>query len=185
MGLIRASVVAFNSTMADQWKEYFAADSLDNEVIMTRGYIKKSKGSSNKRGSSEIITNGSAISVNEGQAMLIVDNGEIIDFCAEPGIYTFTKGESSIFAGNFGQGVKGTFETFKKRFTYGGDTGRNTRVYYFNTKALYGQKFGTTEPLTYDDPMYKSISIRFFGQVELKLKDPILFYKNVAGNIEN
>lgn len=186
MGLIKAAAASMNSTLADQWKEYIICDSMSNDVLMQKGFKQSAtKRTSNTKGSEDIISDGSIIAINEGQAMAVIQDGEIIEFSAESGVFKLDmKSEPSIFEGGFGKGLVNTFSTMGKRFQFGGDTGSNVKVYYFNTKELFGQKFGTPQPVLYDDIVYQSISIRFFGQTTLKLNDPITFYKNISGNVE-
>ena len=136
MGLIKAGMGALGGTLADQWKEFFYCDSLDKDVLMVKGQKRTSRRSSNN-GEDNIITNGSGIAVADGQCMLIVEQGRVVEVCAEPGEFTFDAStEPSVFTGNFGDSLADTFQTVAKRFTYGGDTGKDQRVYYINTKEL-------------------------------------------------
>ena len=137
MGLIKAGIGALGGTLADQWKEFFYCDALPNDVLMRKGEKRTSGRSSNTKGNDNIISNGSGIAVADGQCMIIVEQGKIVDICAEPGEYTYDMStEPSIFSGSLGDSVKATFQTIGKRFTYGGDTAKDQRVYYFNTKEL-------------------------------------------------
>ena len=137
MGLIKSLSAATGSTFADQWKEFFYCDSLENDVLMTKGQKRISGRSSNTKGSDNIISNGSGIAVADGQCMIIVEQGKVVEVCAEPGEYTYNSStEPSLFTGKLGEGIKNTFKTIGKRFTYGGDTGKDQRVYYFNTKEI-------------------------------------------------
>jgi len=137
MGLIKAALGAAGGTLADQWKEFFYCDAIDNDVLAVKGQKRTSKRSSNTKGSDNIITTGSGIAVADGQCMMIVEQGKIVDICAEPGEYTYDAStEPSIFSGNLGDAIMNTFHTIGKRFTFGGDTGKDQRVYYFNTKEL-------------------------------------------------
>lgn len=191
MGLIKAAVGAAGGVMADQWKEFFYCDSLASDVLMAKGEKRTSRRSSNKRGEDNIISNGSVISVNDGQCMMIVESGKVVDICAVPGEYVYdTSTEPSIFCGSFGDGVKKTFEQIGKRFTFGGDTGKDQRVYYFNTKELTGNKFGTANPVPFrvvDSRIGLDIdvSLRCNGVYSYKISDPLLFYKAVAGNVSD
>ena len=130
MGLIKAGIGALGGTLADQWKEFFYCDALPNDVLMRKGQKRVSGRSSNTKGNDNIISNGSGIAVADGQCMIIVEQGRIVEFCAEPGEFTFDSStEPSIFTGKLGQSLKETFKTIGKRFTYGGDTGKDQRVY--------------------------------------------------------
>ena len=150
MGLIKAGIGALGGTLADQWKEFFYCDSMDKDVLVTKGQKRTTGRSSNTKGNDNIISNGSGIAVADGQCMMIVEQGKVVEFCAEPGEYTYdTSSEPTIFSGSFGDSLKKTFATIGKRFTYGGDTAKDQRVYYFNTKELIDNKFGTPNPIPF------------------------------------
>ena len=189
MGLIKAALGAAGGVLADQWREYFYCESMPDNVLVSKGAKRTSSRSSNKKGSDNIITNGSVVAVNEGQCMMIVDQGQIVEFAAEAGEYTWNAStESTIFYGGFGAGLKGSWENFKRRFTFGGDTGKDQRVYFFNTKEVIGNKFGTPSPVPFrvvdqNIGLDIDISIRCNGEYSYRITDPMLFYKNVCGNI--
>lgn len=191
MGLIKAIAGAAGSTMADQWKEFFYCDALDKDVIMVKGQKKTSGRSSNTKGSDNIISNGSGIAVADGQCMIIVEQGKIVEVCAEPGEFTYDSStEPSIFSGSLGEAIVNTFKTIGKRFTYGGDTGKDQRVYYFNTKELMDNKFGTPNPIPFrvvdrNIGLDIDVSVRCSGVYSYKVSDPLLFYTNVCGNVES
>ncbi|VUW98543.1 Uncharacterised protein [Streptococcus constellatus] len=148
MGLIKAGIGAVGGVLADQWKEFFYCDTMDKSVMVVKGQKQVSGRSSNTKGSDNIISNGSGIAVADGQCMMIVEQGKIVEVCAEPGQFTYdTSSEPSIFTGNLGDSIKETFKQIGKRFTYGSDTGKDQRVYYFNTKELIDNKFGTPNPI--------------------------------------
>ncbi|MCR4999672.1 MAG: SPFH domain-containing protein [Lachnospiraceae bacterium] len=186
MGLIKAALNAAGGTLADQWKEFFYCDAMPDDVLVVRGH-KKTKGGNH--GNDNIITNGSGIAVADGQCMIIVEQGKIVEVCAEPGEFTFdTSSEPSIFTGSLGDGLAATFETMAKRFAMGGDTGKDQRVYYFNTKEIIDNKFGTANPIPFrvvDHNIGLDIdtSVRCNGQYSYRITDPILFYTNVCGNV--
>ena len=190
MGLIKAGLGALSGTMADQWKEFFYCESIDNDVLAVKGQKRTSKRSSNNKGSDNIITSGSGIAVADGQCMMIVEQGKIVDICAEPGEYTYDAStEPSIFSGDLGSAIKNTFQTIGKRFTYGGDTGKDQRVYYFNTKELVDNKFGTPNPIPFrvvdqNIGLDIDVSVRCSGVYSFRIADPLLFYANVCGNLE-
>ena len=190
MGLIKAFAGAVGSTLADQWKEYFYCEALPVDVLVEKGQKRvNAKRSSNTKGSENIISNGSIIVVADGQCMIIVDQGKVVELAAEPGAYTFdSKTESSIFAGSFGERLVGFFKTIGRRFTFGGDTGSDQRVYYFNTKEIMDNKFGTPNPVPFrivdnNVGIYIDVSVRCNGVYSYKITNPILFYQNVCGNI--
>lgn len=189
MGLIKAGIGALGGTLADQWKEFFYCEALPKEVLMRKGEKRITGRSSNTKGNDNIISNGSGIAVADGQCMIIVEQGKIVEVCAEPGEFTYdTSTEPSIFAGNLGESISQTFKTIGKRFTYGGDTGKDQRVYYFNTKELIDNKFGTPNPIPFRVVDSKigldiDVSVRCSGVYSYKIADPLLFYTNVCGNV--
>ena len=190
MGLIKAGAGALGGTLADQWKEFFYCDAMEKDVLVTKGRKRTSSRSSNKKGNDNIISNGSVIAVADGQCMIIVEQGKIVEVCAEPGEFRYdTSSEPSIFTGPLGRGILETFQTVGKRFAYGGDTGKDQRVYYFNTKELLDNKFGTPNPVPFRVVDSKigldiDVSIRCSGVYSYKIVDPLLFYVNVCGNVE-
>ena len=189
MGLIKAGLGALGGVMADQWKEFFYCDSLENDVLMVKGSKRVGGRSSNTKGSDNIISNGSVIAVADGQCMCIVEQGKVVDICAEPGEYTYDMStEPSVFAGKLGTSILDTFKTIGKRFTFGGDTAKDQRVYYFNTKELVGNKYGTPSPVPFRVVDERAaididINVRCFGEYSYHVCDPILFYTNVCGNV--
>ncbi len=190
MGLIKAGVGALGGTLADQWKEFFYCESISKEVLVTKGQKRITSRSSNTKGNDNIISSGSGIAVADGQCMIIVEQGKVVEVCAEPGEFTYDAStEPSIFAGNLGQSIVETFKTIGKRFAYGGDTGKDQRVYYFNLKELIDNKFGTPNPIPFRVVDSKigldiDVSVRCSGVYSYKIADPLLFYTNVCGNVE-
>ena len=191
MGLIKAGIGALGGVLADQWKEFFYCEAMDKDVLVTKGQKRVSGRSSNTKGEDNIISNGSGIAVADGQCMIIVEQGKVVEVCAEPGQFTYDSStEPSIFAGSFGQSLKDTFKAIGKRFTYGGDTGKDQRVYYFNTKELIDNKFGTPNPIPFRVVDSKigldiDVSVRCSGVYSYKIADPLLFYANVCGNVSD
>lgn len=190
MGLIKAAAGAFNGTMADQWKEFFSCDSMDSDTLIVKGEKRTGSRSSNTKGSDNVISNGSGIAVADGQCMIIVEQGKVVEVCAEPGQFTWDAStEPSIFVGGLGEGIKQTFATIGKRFTFGGDTGKDQRVYYINTKEILDNKFGTPNPFMFNVVnkklgMDRTVSVRCNGVYSYKITNPILFYTEIAGNVE-
>ena len=189
MGLIKALVGAAGGVMADQWLEFFVCESLEADVLAAKGEKKSSRRSSNTKGEDNIISNGSGIVVSAGQAAIITDDGRIVDVCAEEGRYTFDQSsEPSIFYGGFGKGLVDAIKNMGDRFKYGGQPGKEQRVYYFNTKEIMGNKYGTPSPIPYliVDPstnLRLTINLRANGEYSYHLTNPALFYANVCGNV--
>lgn len=194
MGLIKAITGAAGGVLADSWREFFYCDSdvLNENTLAAKGQKRTSdKGrSSNTKGESNIISDGSIISVNDGQCMIIVESGEIVDVCAEPGQFTYDRStEPSIFYGSLGEGIRKSFERIGQRFTFGGDTGKDQRIYYFNTKEIYGNKYGTSSPIPFrivdaNLGLDMDTAVRMNGEYSYRLTDPLVFYKRVCGNVE-
>jgi len=189
MGLIRAATAAGGSVLADQWREYFYCDSLTLDVLVAKGVKRTGKKTSNTKATDDIISNGSIIAVNEGQCMMIVQQGAIVEFCGEPGEFVWDNStEPTIFYGGFGKGIGDSFKRFGRRFTFGGDAANDQRVYFFNTKEIVGNKYGTPAPVPFrivdkNIGLDVDIAIRCNGEFSYKLTDPIIFYKNVCGNV--
>ena len=190
MGLIKAITSAAGGVLADQWKEFFYCDALDSDTLMVRGQKRTSGRASNNKGSDNIISNGSGIAVADGQCMLIVDQGKIVEVCAEPGEYTFdTSSEPSVFAGELGDAIMDTFQAIGRRIGYAGDTGKDQRVYYVNTKEIMGNKFGTPSPILFEVVnrrigMSRTVNVRCNGVYSYHISDPLLFYSKVCGNVK-
>ncbi len=191
MGLIKAGIGALGGVLADQWKEFFYCDSLENDVLMVKGQKRVGGRSSNTKGSDNVISNGSGIAVADGQCMIIVEQGKVVEVCAEPGEFTYDSStEPSIFSGKLGESIKETFKLIGKRFTYGGDTGKDQRVYYFNTKEILDNKFGTPNPFMFEVVnkrlgMSRTVQVRCNGIYSYRISDPILFYTKIAGNVSD
>ena len=188
MGLIKAALVSGGSVLADQWKEFFTCDALPEYVMMAKGQKGIGSRSSNTKGSDNVISNGSVVCVADGQCMLIVDQGRVVEFCAEPGEFVYNSSlEPSVFVGPLGESIKKSFATFGRRVGFGGDAGRDQRVYYINTKELMGNKYGTRSAVPFrvvdkNIGLDMDISVRCHGEYSYRIVDPILFYKNVCGN---
>ena len=191
MGLIKAGIGALGGTLADQWKEFFYCDSMPDDVLVRKGQKRISGRSSNTKGSDNVISNGSGIAVADGQCMIIVEQGKIVEICAEPGQFTYDSStEPSLFAGSLGRSILDTFSTIGKRFTYGGDTGKDQRVYYINIKEIMGNKFGTPSPILFEVTnkrigFYKTVNIRCNGVYSYFITNPLLFYTKVCGNVKD
>ena len=191
MGLLQAGIGALSGVLADQWREYFYCDSMPENVLMTKGVKRTGSRNANTKGEDNIITNGSIIAVNEGQCMMIVEQGAIVEFSAQAGDFVWDNStEPSIFYGNLSDNLKSTWEILKKRFTFGANPAKDQRIYYFNTKEIIGNKYGTANPVPFR-VVYNNIgaglelevSVKCFGEYSYKITNPMLFYKNVCSNV--
>ncbi len=191
MGLVKAIGGAVGGVLADQWREYFYCESLAADVLVKKGQKRTSGRSSNTKASDNIISNGSIVAVNEGQFMMIVEQGKVVEFCDETGEFVYdTSTEPSLLYGSFGNNIKDTFQLLWKRFTFGGDTAKDQRVYYFNKKEIIGNKYGTANPVPFrvvdkNIGLDIDIGIRCHGEYSYKFVDPLLFYTNVCGNVQD
>ena len=189
MGLIKAAGGAIGGVLADQWKEYIYCESMPPDVLVCKGRKRLSARTNNASGEPDILSRGTVIAVNEGQCMAVVDQGKVVEFCAEPGEFTYDGSpEPSIFCGNLGDSIKETFRQIGRRFTFGGGAARDQRVYYFNLKEIVGNKYGTANPVPFrvvdkNIGLDIDIAIRCYGEYSYKIVDPLLFYENVCGNV--
>jgi len=190
MGLIQAAAGAVGGVLADQWKEFYCCDSLDADTLVAKGEKRTSaRGrSSNTSGESNIITTGSVVVVNVGQCMMIVDQGKVVEICAEPGAYTYDAStEPTVFGGDLASDLKAVLRNIGRRFTFGGDPAKDQRIYYVNTKEIIGNKYGTAQSIQFETALGAytlNVNIRCFGTYSYRIANPILFYTNVCGNVD-
>ena len=189
MGLLKAVFGAAGGALADSWKEFFYCEAIPENVLVTKGIHRAGKRSSNTKGTENIITSGSVIAVADGQCMIIVDQGKVVELCAEPGEFTWdASSEPSIFSGKLGKGIIETFKSIGRRITFGGEPGKDQRIYYINTKEIIGNKYGTAAPVPFRVVDQRArldmdIGIKCFGEYSYHISDPILFYTNVCANV--
>lgn len=189
MGILKVGIGAAQGVLADTWREYFYCPSMAADVLVQKGEQRQSKRGFNTKKSENIISNGSIIAVNEGQCMMIVEQGEIVEVCAEAGEFVYDSStEPSIFYGDLKETILESFRQFGKRVGFGGDTGGDQRVYFFNTKEILGNKYGTANPVPFrvvdaNIGLDIDISVRCHGEYAYRMTDPVLFYKNICGNV--
>ena len=190
MGLVKATANSVKTALADQWIDFFYCDSIDKDTLAVKGFKRASRGSSNTKGSDNYITSGSVIAVADGQCMMIVEQGKVIEICYEPGEYLFDSERSQgIFTNESQIAVDLLLDKVKDRFIHGGQTALDQRVYYFNTKEITGNRFGTPTAVPFrvvdtNVGLDMDVSLRCFGTFSYRITDPEQFYKNVCGNFE-
>lgn len=189
MGLIRVAIDATRQVIQDQYLEFFECPSMPDDVLIVKGH-KSTKGNTRNNNIDDVISNGSLIIVNKGQAMAIVDNGAVVEFTAEAGPFVFdSSAEPSIFSGSLGQNVVKTFKTIGRRISFGGHTGRTQQVYFFNTKLIKDNLFGTATPITFravdrNIGLDMDVHLSCHGSYNYQVVDPIMLFSNIAGNVE-
>ena len=175
MGIIKAFFGAMGGNLADQWQEVIESDAMSDTTVFAKGVkVRRDKRSSNKKGTEDVISNGSVIHVYPGQFMMLVDGGKIVDFTAEEGYYKVDNSAApSLFAGQFGQSLKDAFARIK----FGGTPSYAQKVYFINLQEIKGIKFGTRAPVNYFDSFYNSeLFLRAHGTYSIKITNPIKFY---------
>ncbi len=183
MGLIKSIINATTGTLGDQWVDFFTCDSMDSDTLVSIGTRPSQAKSGNHSFSENIITNGAKINVADGQCMLICENGKIVDFCAEPGQYVYdTDVQPSLLAGGF-RDLGATFQQIGKRFLAGGAPTDEQKIYYVNTKEIFGNKIGFANIPFRDSEFQFTVKVRGFGEYTFKISNPLLFYKEIVGNI--
>ena len=191
MGLIHAAIGSVGGVMADQWKDYFYCEAIPDNVIVLKGRKRVSGRSTNRNGSDNIITSGSVIAVADGQCMIIVEQGKVVDLCAEPGEYTYdASSQASLFAGSLSESIPAVFRQIGINFSFGGENPMDQRIYYFNTRELMGNKYGTPAPVPFRVVDTRAgididVGVRCFGEYSYRVTNPILFYTNVCGNVSD
>lgn len=191
MGLIKAALGSAGGVLGEQWKDYFYCEAMEADVLVTKGQKRVSGYSSNKKGHENIITKDSVIAVADGQCMIIVEQGKVAEVCAEPGEFIYDSStEPSIFCGDLGENIKEVFKNIGKRFTFGGEAPKDQRVYFINTKELIGNKYGTPSPVPFrvvdnNIGLDIDVSVRCFGEYSYRITNPVLFYTNVCGNVDD
>ncbi len=185
MGLISMAMGSAAGVISNTVKDIFYCEALPANVLVERGRKKGNSGNDN------VITDGSRIAVADGQCMLIVEQGKVVDLCAESGEYVYDMGTApSFFCGSLGQGIKNMWEQMKDQFTFGGQVSRDQRIYYVNTREIMGNKYGTPSPVPFRVVDQRAgididIGLRCFGEYSYRIVNPLLFYTNVSGNVKS
>jgi membrane protease subunit (stomatin/prohibitin family) len=185
MGLIKSLAASVGGGLADQWLEVMKAENMSGNTVMVKGTQPKPQrrgmftpGTSNTKGSIDVISNGSKIQVYPNQMLILLDGGKIVDFTAEEGYYTVDNTSApSLMTGDLGGAVKDTFN----RFRFGGTPTNNQVAYFINLQEIRGIKFGTKTALQYFDSFYGAeLFLRCHGIYSFKITDPIKFFYEVC-----
>lgn len=176
MGLIKAIGSAIGGSLADQWLEVIEPDDMSDNTVFTKGVTvrKDDRRGSNRKGTEDVISNGSMIHVYPNQFMMLVDGGKVVDYTAEEGYYKVDDSSMpSLFNGTFKEALLESFQRIK----FGGVTPSKQKVFYINLQEIKGIKFGTPNPLNYFDDFYNSeLFLRTHGTYSIKITDPLLFF---------
>ena len=193
MGLITAGIGAMSGVLADQWRDYFVADALEDNVLAVRAKKRvKGKLGGVKYEDSNVISNGSIIAVSEGQCMILLDQGKITEICAEAGEFVYDmSSEPSIFYGGLNlANIKAVLSTMVERLTFGGVAPKDQRVYYINIREIVGNKYGTPNPVPFRVVDQRigldiDVSVRCFGEYSYQITNPVTFFAKVCGNVQD
>ncbi|MGC4153772.1 MAG: SPFH domain-containing protein [Propionicimonas sp.] len=182
MGLIQAAIGALGGTLADQWKDFYTVPAGIAPTAALFAAVPQGQNAgrgSNTRGSDGVITNGSRILVPEGYGLVLMQDGAITGFAAQPGAYEWNseaQDSQSIFAGN--DIVSSLITTSWERFKFGGRPGAQQRAYFVTLKELPNNRFGTQSEIYWDDAyMNAQVGAITRGTYTLRIIDPILFIK--------
>lgn len=176
MGIIKTAFNALGGTLADQWLETIEPFDMGDNTVMTCGVSvrRDDRRNGNRKGSQNVISDGSVIHVYPNQFMMLIDGGKIVDYTAEEGYYQVSNSSApSLFSGSLGDSVRDFFERVK----FGGATPTAQKVYYINLQEIKGIKFGTRNPINYFDNMYNAeLFLRAHGTYSIRITDPLRFY---------
>ena len=181
MGIIRAAINAVKGGLADTWLEVIEPAPMGEHTVIVPGQLVTQNGKSqNKKGSSNIVSNGSIIHVYDEQMMILVDGGKIVDYTADAGYFKVDNSSMpSLFNGQFGDSIKESFSRIK----YGGVPSQSQHVFFITLKEIKNIKFGTTSPVQYYDSFYEAeLFMRLHGSYSIKVTDPFKFYQQVIPN---
>lgn len=180
MGIIKATFNSIGGALGDQWLEVIEADNMGDTTVFTKGVKvrKNDKRNSNKKGTDDVISNGSIIHVYPNQFMILVDGGKIVDYTAEEGYYKVENSVApSLFNGEFGKSLSDAFSRIK----FAGVPSYSQKAYFINLQEIKGIKFGTKTPINYFDNFYNAeLFLRAHGTYSIKITDPVKFYTEVV-----
>lgn len=185
MGLVSIAASSMKGALQDIWRDYFYVDSMPDDILVIRASKRTNKKKKNNE-DDNVISNGSIIAVNDGQCAIITLNGTIQEICSQAGEFVYNQStEPSMLCDGF---IKDTLTSFSTRFKFGGGLPQECRVYYINTKEIFGMHFGTTNPLSFRVVDKRAgididIRLRMAGAFTIKVINPVTLYQNVTGNV--
>lgn len=190
MGFIRAGFQSLKDVWQDgKFKEFVAIpEVIENEVLVIKGTLHETDPDGVRRQSNNkttgLLSDGSLIFVPQGYVAIAINNGQFLsDAVFQPGIYTWdTKSNQTLFFSGEGmfKSIRNAWNQFKDRFQYGGQVVAQQEIVYVKCQPIMGVKFGTTNGVEYMSPIYRNLSIRFYGICDIFVDDPITFFVQIA-----
>lgn len=190
MGFIRAALSAgLNSFNDSKFKEAVVLpDHVSSDVMAIKGQLltKDPDGSSRQSNQNTgLLTDGSVVIVPQGYVAVLVNNGTFLGDVLEAGSHEWRAGDNAWILEK--GGIKGTWENFKNRFSFGGQVITRQEIIFIRMQPIAGNKFGTQNAVEYFSERYQQLlNIRFYGLFDIKVADPVLFYvSSISQQIED
>ena len=190
MGFIRAALSAgLNSFNDSKFKEAVVLpDHVSSDVMAIKGLLltKDPDGSSRQSNQNTgLLTDGSVVIVPQGYVAVLVNNGTFLGDVLEAGSHEWRAGDNAWLLEK--GGIKGTWENFKNRFSFGGQVITRQEIIFIRMQPIAGNKFGTQNAVEYFSERYQQLlNIRFYGLFDIKVADPVLFYvSSISQQIED
>lgn len=189
MGFIRAALSAgLNSFNDSKFKEAVVLpDHVSSDVMAIKGQLLTKDPDGGSRQSNQntgLLTDGSVVIVPQGYVAVLVNNGTFLGDVLEAGSHEWRAGENAWLLEK--GGIKGTWENFKNRFSFGGQVITRQEIIFIRMQPIAGNKFGTQNAVEYFSERYQQmLNIRFYGLFDIKVADPVLFYvSSISQQIE-
>ena len=189
MGFIRAALSAgLNSFNDSKFKEAVVLpDQVSADVMAIKGQLLTKDPDGRSRQSNQntgLLTDGSVVIVPQGYVAVLVNNGTFLGDVLEAGSHEWRAGDNAWLLEK--GGIKGTWENFKNRFSFGGQVITRQEIIFIRMQPIAGNKFGTQNAVEYFSERYQQmLNIRFYGLFDIKVADPVLFYvSSISQQIE-
>ena len=190
MGFIRAALSAgLNSFNDSKFKEAVVLpDHVSSDVMAIKGQLLTKDPDGSSRQSNQhtgLLTDGSVVIVPQGYVAVLVNNGTFLGDVLEAGSHEWRAGDNAWLLEK--GGIKGTWENFKNRFSFGGQVITRQEIIFIRMQPIAGNKFGTQNAVEYFSERYQQLlNIRFYGLFDIKVADPVLFYvSSISQQIED